>query len=253
MNQFSFILIGSLVLATAASAQTESASKLQTIVRDNKSQTVVEYDFWSYEYPSPVIDVSSKLAGGKTTITAQKSLVQLGQPVSCTIKNGIYHPWSSTENSIERFTTLSSLREFRARRAHTLTFPDYSEEKGPFESKIRVRRGDVFTRLIYTSEGYCNVEHVNSKLVRKDLVVECSVFDNKRLYAETAKSTPLPKEGETAYSEQWLTLSCAEGYSALVRDEDLLKVPTVKMGAILGYGTVGAEEDQPKDDGVNHP
>lgn len=253
MTQFSFILIGSLLFATAASAQTEPASKLQTIVRNNKSQTVVQYDFWSYEYPSPVIDVKSKQTGG-TTVTAQKSFVQLGHDVPCTIKNGIYHPWSSTENSVEKFVTLTSLREFRARRTHTLAYPDYSEEKGPFESKIKVQRGDIFTRLIYTSEGYCNVEHVNSKHVRKELVVECSIFDNKRLYAETAKSTPAPKEGETGYAEQWLHLSCAEGYSAFIRDEDLLKAPAVKMGAILGYGTVGAEEDQPKDDsGASQP
>lgn len=68
----------------------------------------VAYNDWSGEYPGPVIDVNSKVAGS-TKIKVYKSLRGLNDLQPCQIINGIYHPWSQTKHSVLRFYSIIDL------------------------------------------------------------------------------------------------------------------------------------------------
>lgn len=230
-----FLIIG-LLLATSTFAAPVSTAL--TVTRDAKKVLLVKYDFWSYEYPSPVIDVSAKKPG-TTKIIVEKSLSTLGRTRTCSIKNGIYHPWSETLSSVAKFVSLVPLTEYRVRKPHTTALP--AADGG--SDDVSLVRGEIFTRVIYLSEGFCSAEYVNIKGQRKDVDVECSMFDNTRLFARTVNSAPAPKDPDVAVGEQWMQVSCAEGYSGFIQDSALLKTPTVKEGKILGFGSVGSEDD----------
>ena len=84
-----------LIVAMFYSTSFAQSSYKLDIVRDGKTQQKMTFNSWSGEYPQPVIDVNSKVQGS-TLIQAYKSLRNLTESLSCTVKNGIYHPWSLT-------------------------------------------------------------------------------------------------------------------------------------------------------------
>ncbi len=224
------------ILFSAVAIATPMSTTLK-VIRDGLFARDVRYNFWSNEYPSPVIDSNAKIAG-TTKITVEQSLRHLGQVKACTVKNGLYHPWSKTGNSVLKYISLVPLTEYRVRRSRAVTILD---ETG--STDLMVHRGDYFTRVIYLSEGFCSAEYVNLKLERKDVDVECTTFDDSVNFARTSRSAPAVKDETVTIGEQWLLVSCAEGYLGYIRDEAFLATPTVKPGVITSYGTVGSDGD----------
>ena len=207
------------VINAQASPEGASASKLLNyklpITRNGITTTKVAASFWQSEYPGPVIDVSSKKTG-RTTVQAYQSLRKLDAPVACTVKNGIYHPWSKTQNSVINYYTLTSVEDYRVRK--TVKLEQYT-----------INEGDCITNVVYASEGLCI-----GNLKDRQIEFRCSALhENPQEFQRLEKQTP------DHASEQWLFLKCEEGYEAFIQDSSLLKTKGVKQGVIVKYGEVG--------------
>jgi hypothetical protein len=208
-----------LTLAFAVAAQAQVPSYKLPVTRDGKTVTRVASTIWSGEYPDPVIDVNAKKAG-TTTIEAYASPRQLSKKVSCTIQNGVYHPWSKTKNSVINFYSLTSLVEFDVVR-DVLIQDDHD---------IDLKKGSKVSEVIYYGEGYCGAVNVVGSQ-RTPFSVFCdAIYENEALVQST-------KNDE--FHEQWLHVRCAEGSTAFVQDSSLLAQKGVRSGVLRGYGDVG--------------
>lgn len=218
---FLVLMFGLLSSAVNAQIAQEGAGTLKTlnyklpVTRNGITITKVAASFWQSEYPGPVIDVSSKKSG-RTTVQAYISLRKLDAPIACTVKNGIYHPWSKTQNSVINYYTITSVEDYRARK--TVKLEQYS-----------ISEGDRITNVVYASEGLCigNLEDKQIEFRCND--VDQNPQDFQRM-GEADKASRL---------EQWLYLKCEEGHKAFIQDSALLKSKGVKKGVILKYGEVG--------------
>lgn len=181
------------------------------ITRDGVTHTMLAYNFWSGEYPSPVIDVQADL--NKTRkIMGYPTLRKPNKKKSCTIKAGIYHPWSQDKTSlINYYTIVPNVR--------------YLVERSTMLDNIRLKKGDELNEEIYLSEGFC------SYLLNGESAVEtmCLGAEDKRFKRIESPSHP---------AEQWLYLRCMEGDKLFVQDSDLLTQTGVVEGQIIGYGEV---------------
>ncbi len=215
-----------LVLFVSQSAYSQVESYLIPVTRDGVKETRLVYNLWSDEYPSPVINVSQDME-----ISAHASVRKLDEVKSCTIEKGIYHPWSQTKNSIEVYYTITERSSYKAK-ADTVVQETFSEATGI--GSISVKKGDRVDNIIYLSEGWCLGDLVtkNGTPLKTEFICD-SVVDNSD-FQSVYKAF-----GEGGFFEQWMYLSCAEGYNAFVKDSDLLEMPHVKEGQILGYGEVG--------------
>lgn len=74
----------SLVLFSSQNLFAEVESYALPIVRNEKKEVHLAYKFWNGEYPSPVIDMNSKIKG-TTKIKAFKSVRDLKDNIDCTI------------------------------------------------------------------------------------------------------------------------------------------------------------------------
>jgi hypothetical protein len=209
------IMIGvSLSLSLNLAAAEDFTSYPLPITRQGKTATRVALNFWPGEYPAPVIDFGAKTAGeGK--VTAFKSLRDLKAPVACTIKHGLYHPWSKTKGSALEFYTLRALEEYQALQDQAL-------------GENKLKKGDKITEVIPLSEGVCAAKRGKARLVD----FECALLD------EAASFKPLSAASDP-WLEQWLYLDCKEGYKAFIRDIELLKAPGAAEGEIVQMGEVG--------------
>ncbi len=211
------------LLSGAINAQTipegASASKMLNyklpITRNGITTTKVAVAFWQSEYPGPVIDVSSKKSG-TTTAQAYQSLRKLDAPIACAIKNGIYHPWSKTKNSVINYYTITSVEDYRALK--TAKLEEYT-----------IHAGDIITNVVYLSEGFCK-----ANLKNRQIEFTCSALqDHPQEFQRLGEADTGPSR------EQWLYLKCEEGHKAFIQDTALLKSKGVKKGVIVKYGEVG--------------
>lgn len=208
--------------AAAAEVPTAPASYLLDVTRDGKAMTEVVYDWWSGEWPGPIVNVNAE-APGETTIQAFSGLQVLDTPVSCTIKNGLYHPWGDSP-SLVSFHSIVPESNYTAKVAVDFPFDDRSG----VTQTAHLAPGDVLRRLTYDSEGYCTVMiPVNGALVQGQ--ISCDQI--------------LPQVQFDAYvgegvEEQWFSMACAEGTTAFVQDSALLAQPGIKEGQFGEYGTV---------------
>lgn len=234
---FKFLILPLSLILNTAFANEASSYKIE-IIRDGKTQQKMVYRFWSGEYPQPVIDVKSKTKG-KTVITASKSLRNPLETVSCTINNGIYHPWSqSKKNSSVIFYSVKAQEDYLVKKKTTMDKFVYDSETSSGKTEVyEFNPGDQIQNIYYAGEGYCVGSHVQTIKKQKKITeidFSCELVDDKdsfkRLSAPTAKDDLI---------EQWLYLSCDEGHKAFIKDQDLLAVPGVKEGTIKDYGTVG--------------
>jgi hypothetical protein len=185
------------------------------VTRNGVTVTKVVAPFWQSEYPGPVIDVSSKKSG-TMTVQAYQSLRKLDSPVACTIKHGIYHPWSKTKNSVIHYYTITPVEDYRALK--TAKLEEYT-----------IHAGDIITNVVYLSEGFCN-----GNLKNRQIEFTCS-----SLQENPKEFQRLGEEDPGSFREQWLYLKCDEGHKAFIQDSALLKTGGVKKGAIVKYGEVG--------------
>jgi hypothetical protein len=193
------------------SAQVLAGSYQLPITRDGKTNTCVAYNSWMGEYPSPVINIKANRKG-LTSIKAYRSLRKLNQAVSCTIKNGLYHPWSKTANSVITYYTIIGLVSYKAIKPTKL-------------EKNYIRKGDVIDNVHALSEGYC-AGRLKSFSSKKEIEFNCADIDKPAF-----KNI---KDGRDIF-EQWLYVKCKQGYKAFVKDTNLLKQTGSLHGQIKGY------------------
>jgi len=209
-------------MAAGVVVAAEVGSYTLPVTRDGKKTQRLAYDFWSGEYPGPIIDLNSKTPG-ETTVRAYASVRDLSEGRDCAIQNGLYHPWSDDKKSLITFYTLTAVKNYR------------SEKDQEFNGK-KIKKGDRISHVIYLAEGTCQ-----GKLSRPGAKGEtleqftCDEIDTPAEYA--------PLEGrDDPFLEQWLYVTCGDGKKAFVQDTRLLAAPGVKEGRVVTYGTVKAAE-----------
>ncbi|WP_413290102.1 hypothetical protein [Bdellovibrio sp. HCB337] len=215
----------------------ESYSYKLPITRNGATEERMAYSFWSGEWPMPIIDVSSDTSG-TTKISGYTNLrdPKTSDKVSCTVQNGLYHPWSENEPSIINYYTLSAVEDFKVLK--TITHEDSVYDPKTKKSKtikMKIPKGSKIVNVVYYAEGYCGATVKIGKTSRP-IDTHCSfIYDNKDLQR-------ISKEG--SFSEQWLYMKCEEKDSsgknvkAFVRDEDLLSQPGIKKGCPAEYGKI---------------
>lgn len=214
-----------------------SSYKLE-VIRNGKTQQKMTFNTWSGEYPQPVIDVNSKVQG-TTQIQAYKSVRDLTERPVCTIKNGIYHPWSAANHKNGTiYYSIKVQEDYQARRKTSLDSfvfdpqnPEGKKETYNFEP------GDLLQNIYYASEGTCigtQTQIVKKQKISAEISFSCEALDNKAVFKRLT-----PQSVKDDNLEQWLYVSCAEGYKAFLRDKDLLNNEGVKEGTIVEYGVVG--------------
>ena len=181
------------------------------VTRNGVTHTMITYNFWSGEYPKPVIYIQPT-HNGRAKIKGYASLRNPKTKKVCTVKAGIYHPWSKDDISLINYYTIIPKITYTARKNTMI------EDK-------KIKKGDIFDNKFYLSEGDC------SYILNKKEKVTAFCLENS---AEFKRS-----EKPAHPSEQWLYIKCKEGYNVFVRDRDLLKQPGVNIGRIIKYGKVG--------------
>ncbi len=171
---------------------------------------MVTYNFWSGEYPKPVIYIQPT-ANGWARIRGYESLRNPGRKEVCTVKTGLYHPWSKDNTSLINYYTIIPKVTYVARQNTTL-------------NNRRIKKGDILDNEFYLAEGDCSYL-LNKK---KKITTFC--------LGDAAEFQRIEKPAHP--SEQWLYIKCREGYNVFVRDTDLLRQLGVKKGVIKGYGKV---------------
>jgi len=209
-------LLISLLIFTLTSTQTQANEEPYTlpITRNGITQTMLAYNFWSGEYPLPVINV--KPSNKKwNKIWGYTSLRKINNKKACTIRSGLHHPWSKDVTSIINFYSV-------------IPKIDYIVKKDTKLEEEPLQKGDKLENEVYLSEGYCRYT-LNAK---RSFDAFCISNKNKKF-----KQMKHPSHDK----EQWLYLECKEGYNIFVKDEDLLTQPNVSEGSIKGYGEVEAK------------
>ncbi|MBS1972222.1 MAG: hypothetical protein JSU04_18090 [Bdellovibrionales bacterium] len=208
------------------------------ITRNGKQTTRVASSYWVGEWPMPMIDVLSDFPG-TTKISAYTNLRNPREQdkVACTIKNGVYHPWSNNDPSAANYYTLSDVQDYKALRDVTYSAYSYKQKK---EIKMKIPKGALITNVVYGSEGYCSATLKIGKTLRS-IDEACSFFmENKDFQKISADDN---------FSEQWIYMTCEEKDSsgrnvkAFVQDKSLQAEPGVKDGCPKAYGVAGSAKD----------
>jgi hypothetical protein len=210
---------------TLVLAQLTWASKpdsyLLPVTRSGKKEMRVARNFWSGEYPSPVIDVNSKDAKGFTKIKAYSSLRNQDKPVDCLIQNGLYHPWAKGNESAVEYYQIVPNREYIAKKEITT-------------DSLRLKTGEKLSREVYLSEGQCEGVVIKN---RKEKRVEYGCDETK------IEGLVQISGANDKFSEQWIHLKCKGSKNAFVQDLELLKQPGIKQGEIENYEKIKGAGD----------
>lgn len=216
------------------------------ITRNGQTATRVAFRYWSGEWPSPVIDVKSNRSSGSTAIRAYSSLRDpaKSQQLTCTIRNGVYHPWagrgvSETNNrrldpSAITYYTILAAEDYEVVNATSI-------ENGEGTAPTALPRGARIENVVYYGENFCGatlVHNGSSTPVESD----CPFFQ---------ENTDLRRIGtpDSFEAEQWIHVTCNEKDStgqsikAFVKDSDLLAQPGIRQACHGGYGFVRRHRD----------
>jgi hypothetical protein len=215
-----------------------SAVKLESyklpITRSGQTTTRIAYGFWSGEWPGPVIDVFTDVKG-ETKISAYKNLRNPtdADRVDCTIKNGVYHPWSENDASAITYYTLWPVQDYKV--IKKVVFNDVYI--GGKAKKLTLPKGTLLLNLVPYAENYCGVTMKIGKNVRP-LEGYCPTF------MENPSIVRIGDAKEDSFIEQWIYMSCEEkgpdgkNRKAFVKDSDLLAQPGILQGCPGEYGHV---------------
>jgi hypothetical protein len=240
MSLHLMLVIPLFVSTVVAFGGSHQPSKID-VVREGKTIKQILINLWQGESPSPMIDIHSKEAG-TTTVQGWTNFQNLDQKQSCTIKNGLYHPWSNTENSVLGFYTLAGVEDYSViqdlpREIYRAFFI--------FEDAVPpIKKGDKIVNGIYIAEGVSWGILVQGEL--QTLVnFQARVFKENPLYFTAIEKTsnlvettdPLSKK-TYMIPEQWLHLECAEGNEAYIRDSELLEQSGILEGTVTGFGDI---------------
>ncbi|WP_069470788.1 hypothetical protein [Candidatus Marithrix sp. Canyon 246] len=204
------LLVSFLLLSFTGLLHASEDSYLLPITRDGVTHTMITYNFWSGEYPNPVIHVQPS-KNNWSTVIGYSSLRNLGKKKVCSIKTGIYHPWTKDKISLINYYSITPKI-------------NYLVQQDTILEDQKVKKGDTIKNEFYLSEGFC------SYLLSDKTDIEAKCIDNSTQF----KRIKFPAHP----AEQWLYLSCKEGYKIFVQDTDLLSQANVNEGGISGYGEV---------------
>jgi len=182
------------------------------ITRHGVTHTMIAYNFWSGEYPKPVIHVQSGIQSNWHKMMGYASLRRMDKRKKCTIRSGIYHPWSKDKISLINYYSIVPRVSYLVQNNTTINGQKF-------------KKGDRLENEIYLAEGSCSYT-LNGKKAR----FETYCIDEDTHF----KKINYPSHP----SEQWLYLNCKEGYNVFVQDRDLLTQPNVNLGQISEYGKV---------------
>lgn len=224
MTQTLSVLVatGTLTAALTATVSANAATFLLDMTRNGVTHSMVVHDFWSGEYPGPVVAIG-KSNKGKTTILGSSSMRNPMKDQSCTVSNGLYHPWADRTKTPYEIYTVTGITEYVASKDVEIS---YSEVVGQ-TSKLKLAAGEKLTRAVYLGEGFCQYVVGNTQ---KEIQTDC---------AEIGDNTDLVKtDYPTHATEQWIKFSCLDGGEAYVAVDDLLTQEGVQEGQIASYGSV---------------
>jgi len=214
MQRVIYYLIALILVISGLDAGSKMGSYALPITRHGVTHSMVAYNFWSGEYPKPVIYVE-RTHGKWTKIKGYASLRRLTERKVCSIKSGLYHPLSRDKTSLINYYSIIPKIDYAARRNTVL-------------DNQHIQKGDRLENEFYIAEGSC-VYLLNKRKQITTTCIEEAVEDPSVFRRIEKPSHP---------REQWLYLNCREGYKVFVRDADLLSQPNVRRGAISGYGRV---------------
>lgn len=218
------ILLAFILLLNVALYADEVPYKID-VIRNGKLHHQVAYNFWSGEYPSPVINIHAG-TDGKTTIEGYVSLRDKKERKVCTVKNGLYHPCSKDENSYINFYTIVPIESYKV----LVELPD--EVQSSF-SDPDLKIGDEIRNIVYLAEGESQGIIHGDKRADEIVYFPTNIFkDNPKIFQRIENISTLEK------NEQWLYLMCDEGYNVFAEDVDLLEQEGIKKGQITGYGSI---------------
>jgi hypothetical protein len=208
----------------ASTISAEAASFRLDITRDGKTLEMVVYDLWSGEYPGPVVAIG-KSDKGTTKIIGSTSMRKMENDATCTVSNGLYHPWAEKTKTPYELYTVTGNAEYTATKDIEVTFFD-NNAVGEYK-KMTVASGEKLTEAVYLGEGFCQYVVGGA---RTEIQTDCAqVGDNNDFVKTDLPSHP---------TEQVIKLSCKEGIDAYVTVDQLLKQKDVKEGQIESYGSV---------------
>ncbi|MBY0386505.1 hypothetical protein K2X05_15215, partial [bacterium] len=198
---------------------------------------------WQGEYPGPVIDVRSKKKG-RTTVQGWMSLRKLTDRRSCTIKNGLYHPWSESAKSLINYYTIAPVEDYVVSKelSGELLESFFNVGADGAEDQVNIKLGDKIINVFYGAEGFSTGTWIqNGKETQVDFYSDA--VENAEYFSVIQKTKPLIQgkdEEGTPYeaNEQWLYLACKEGYNVFVQDSDILSQKGVKQGTVTGFGEI---------------
>lgn len=174
-------------------------------------------EFWSGEYPSPVVKVKTDTKLKATKTIPFGSRPRAARPVACTIQPGVYHPWATKTRAT--YHSVSGVSVYKAKIDTTVEVD--ADGTGP--QNIAVKKGEKVRQLAYYGEGYCLVEANGVKggafCVSEDENYE-TVVNN-------------------SYYQQYLRVTCKEGHQAYISVNDhLFLTKGIEQGKIIDYGSV---------------
>jgi len=190
------------------------------ITRNGVTHLMVAYNFWSGEYPKPVIYVKHS-QNNWTRIKGYTSLRTPNKKKVCSIKTGIYHPWSKDKISLINYYSI-------------IPKVDYMAKKNTILDSQKIKKGDILENEVYIAEGSCSY-----LLNRKKKITTVCIENSAEIPTEFKRI-----KNPSYAPEQWLYLNCHEGYHIFVQDIDLLRQPNVRKGKISGYGRVTASTER---------
>ena len=206
-------------------------SDLALVTRDGVSEMRVVYRMWSSEYPSPVIDVNSRIKKGTTVVEGFRNLQNLSVPVKCEIRNGLYHPWSESKNSAIVYVTVAP---------HSMYV--VAKTNSALDLQKKMQKGTIISEVIYLSEGFCSAvirsnDPKIGSVAQPNIGFECSALDNTENFTKISNENPGQSFRDS--TEQWIYVACQNGGEAYVKDTTMLTAQGVQEGKVTGYGSVG--------------
>lgn len=209
---------------SATSIHAEAVSYRLDMTRDGIVHEMVVYDFWSGEYPGPVVAIG-KTDKGSTVIRGSTSLRNPTNDAACAVSNGLYHPWAAkSKTDYEIYSVIGNTFYTATKDLEIVHHVQPDSDENPI---LKLSAGEKLNRSVYLGEGFCQYVVGDTQ---KEIQTDCaSVSDNADF-----TMTELP----THKMEQWIKFDCKKGTSIYVNVEELLKQKGVTEGQIESYGSV---------------
>ena len=212
----SFFHIESITYATETSSFAQNRKAIET---SSCGDNIEISQGWSGEYPGRVVDVQET-----TTLDVRTGPCSFGT-IACTIKQGLYHPWTQDSISKTAYISVSSKKSYIAKRDIQV----YGSRRW-----ITYPKGTSLEYLRYGSEGQC-LYRING------LRVAAGCPD--KMEQEGTLALVSSKKNPTLGNDVWkqLAVQCEEGHLGWIRVDDTLfqQDPNVLKGSIIGYGKIG--------------